>query len=83
MTEKRKKRSGSMEGIGIPKLLRRNAIYLLAYGYATARRDERSETWPETVRAFIARFNLPETITEEILIREIYRMTGDLLTDGI
>jgi predicted ATP-dependent Lon-type protease len=70
--------------LGITRFLRRMPIHLLFYGYATARRDEVSETWPETVKAFKKRYCIPDEIDmEDTLIREQRRMTEDIINEGI
>jgi len=82
---KTKRGQPAEQQLGITAFLRRGQIYLLAYGFATARRDERpSENWIETARAFKRRFNIPnDVIQEETLVREMMRMTADFINEGI
>ena len=73
-----------MRALGLSKFLCRQQVYLLFYGFATARRDGVAENWGETARAFLVRYNIPEeVVTTEALIREAFRMTSDFINEGI
>lgn len=71
--------------MGITAFLRRPGIYLLLYGFCTARRDENpNEDWKETIRQFKLRFGIPDEIEcDEAMYLGVYRMTVDLINEGI
>jgi len=71
--------------MGITKFLRRPPIYLMLYGFATARRDSHpGESWPDTIMEFKRRFGIHDEIDcEEMMYRQIFLMTTDLLNEGI
>lgn len=73
-----------MRALGLSKFLCRQQVYLLFYGFATARRDEVAENWEETAQAFLVRYNISdETVSAGALVREAFRMTADLLNEGL
>ncbi|GAB4486490.1 MAG: hypothetical protein OHK0019_00250 [Saprospiraceae bacterium] len=71
--------------IGLRRVLRRDALYLMFWAFATSRRDHNpGESWYETARAFKVRFCLDiEEIQEETLVRQCQRMTADFINEGI
>jgi hypothetical protein len=82
---KARKRESPDKMLGITAFLRRSPIYMLLHGYATSRRDERpNEDWKETIIQFKKRYNIPDDIEcDEAMYREIFRMTTDLINEGI
>jgi hypothetical protein len=80
-----KKRKTVEEMMGITAFLRRPPIYLLLYGWCTERRDRLpDEDWKETIRQFKIRFNIPDEIEcDEAMYLGVYRMTLDLINEGI
>ena len=78
-------REKAMAALGVSRFLRRPLIYILAHGYATARRDEHpKESWILTGRAFKRRYNIPdEIIDEESLAVELMRMSADFINEGL
>ena len=79
------KRQTVEEMMGITAFLRRPPIYLLLYGWCTERRDRLpDEDWKETIRQFKTRFNIPDEIEcDEAMYLGVYRMTVDLINEGI
>ena len=73
------------EQLGITAFLRRPPIYLLLYGYCTARRDSiPEEDWNETIKQFKKRFNIADEIDiDKAMYLTVYRMTLDLMNEGI
>ena len=73
------------EKLGVTAFLRRPSIYLLFYGYATSRRDEHpAESWMETIRQFKRRYGIRDEIEiDEAVFRTVFKMTADLINEGI
>lgn len=80
-----KKKESPEAALGLTAFLRRDRVYLMAYTFATVRRDEHpGETWFDTVQGFKRRFGIPdELVSDECLIREIRRMTVDFINEGL
>jgi hypothetical protein len=72
------------QALGLTKFLRREPIYQLLYGFCTARRDcHPNESMNDTVEAFRRRFRIEDELDEDVVIRQIARMTQDLINEGI
>jgi len=71
--------------LGITRFLRRPPIYLLLYGFVTCRRDEYpEESWQETILVFKKRFNIPDDVDcDSAMLREVFRMTIDIIKEGV
>lgn len=65
------------------KIIRRNAIDLMAFGYATGRQNCGEQSLEDSARAFIRHFNLEEDVRPASLARQIRRMIFDYFQEGI
>ena len=83
--KEKKKKVSVEEKLGVTAFLRRPSIYLLFYGYATSRRDEHpAESWMETIRQFKKRYGIQDEIEiDEAVFRTVFKMTADLINEGI
>mgnify|MGYP000157860633 CR=1 FL=1 len=78
-------RGRSPEYNQLTAFLRRDRVYIMAFGFVTARRDAvANENWFETAREFKRRFNIPdELFSDEVLIRKMQEMTVEFIHEGI
>lgn len=83
--KQKQKRVAPEKMLGITAFLRRPPLYLLLHGYVTGRRDEHpNEDWKETIAAFKKRYAIPDEIdVDETFYRAIFRMTIDLINEGV
>lgn len=78
-----KKRKSNEEKIGLPAVLRRGPINLVAFGYVAAS-CKCGASITESIQGFIDHFNLSERdIDPDTIYREVNRMTVDYLREGI
>lgn len=79
----KKRRVSNEEKAGLPAILRRGPLNLIAFGYVAASvRCGAGVT--ESVQGFLDHFNLSERdIDPDTIYREVNRMTYDYLTEGM
>jgi len=81
MGAKRQTQAGK---IGISKLLRRDGLKLIAFGFVAGRTKCQDVSFPTAVDDFKSHFGLNEAdIPTDSLLREIHRMTLEYLTEGV
>ena len=78
------KRQTQASRIGISKLLRRDGLKLIAFGFVAGRTKCQDVSFPAAVDEFKNHFGLNEAdIPTDSLLREVYRMTEDYLVEGV
>lgn len=65
------------------KIVRRNAINLMAFGYAAGWQNCGEQNFEEAARAFIQHFSLEGEVRPESLARQMRRMILEYFQEGI
>lgn len=65
------------------KIIRRNAMELMAFGYAAGRQNCGEQNFDDSARAFVRHFNLEDEVNPESLARQMRRMICEYLQEGI
>lgn len=78
------KRRVQAEQLGISRVLRRNSLQIMAFGYVAGRSKCENIPWPDAIEEFKRHFNLDESdVSTDTLVRNLYRMTEDFIMDGV
>jgi len=64
------------------KIVRRNAMHMIAFGFAAGRMKCPGTTFAQSIEEFVHHFGLKETNTES-LEREVRRMIVEYLREGL
>lgn len=76
--------STKKSSIDISKVLRRQALHIMAFGFVAGYRKQNDKPMIEAVRQFQLHFNIKEDDWQaDSIIREIHRMTVEYLADGV
>lgn len=65
------------------KIIRRNALQLLAFGFATGRQGCGEVSFEDSAREFVKHFGLSGEINPESLARQLRRMGFDYFQEGV